>query len=150
LASVTDPAAVPNAVAAVLGITQQPGKTVSESVAAALEGRVRLLIFDNCEHVRLAFYIEKNIEQGLAWAVFEPNDEQLWSRIRSTIGEFMFTLWKQGALVGARPEAAYVVQCDATTTTQDDRGNGRVNVLVGFAPVRPAEFIELMTQAAQA
>jgi uncharacterized protein len=99
---------------------------------------------------RLSFYIEKSISRGLAWTVFEPNDAQLWSRIRRAVSGFMRTLWAQGALEGVRPEDAYFVRCDATTTTQGDRDSGKVNIFVGFAPVRPAEFIELsLTQAAQ-
>ncbi|MFJ1708979.1 phage tail sheath family protein [Kitasatospora sp. NPDC088346] len=95
---------------------------------------------------RLANYLESSLLIGLKWAVFEPNDEPLWSQIRLNIGSFMHGLFRQGAFAGRTPKEAYVVRCDATTTTQTDQGLGVVNVLVGFAPLRPAEFVVLRIQ----
>lgn len=92
---------------------------------------------------RLALYIEQSLLQGTAWAVFEPNDEPLWSSLRLSIGSFMNGLYKQGAFAGSSAKDAYFVQCDATTTTSVDQQLGRVNVSVGFAPLYPAEFVVL-------
>jgi uncharacterized protein len=92
---------------------------------------------------RLALFLERSIDEGTQWAVFEPNGERLWSEVRRRVEEFMLTLFRQGAFEGTRPEEAYFVRCDRTTMTQDDIDNGRLVILVGFAPVRPAEFIVL-------
>lgn len=96
--------------------------------------------------VRTALYMEESLYRGLKWAVFEPNDEPLWSQIRLNVGAFMHNLFRQGAFQGATPKEAYSVQCDATTTTQNDRNLGIVNVYVGFAPLKPAEFVVLHLQ----
>lgn len=90
---------------------------------------------------RLVNYIELSVQQGTQWAVFQPNDETLWSELRLTIGNFLHDLWKQGAFMGATAEQSYKVVCDATTTTPTDQQNGIVNVLIMVAPTRPAEFI---------
>jgi phage tail sheath protein FI len=95
---------------------------------------------------RLAFYIEESLYRGLHWAVFEPNDEPLWSQIRLNVGSFMHQLFRQGAFQGATPRDGYFVKCDGETTTQADRNLGIVNVWVGFAPLKPAEFIILYLQ----
>lgn len=95
---------------------------------------------------RLALYIEESLSQGLQWAVFEPNDEPLWSQIRLNVGAFMQTLFRQGAFQGSAPRDAYFVRCDRTTTTQNDVDRGIVNILVGFAPLKPAEFVVLQIQ----
>jgi hypothetical protein len=92
---------------------------------------------------RLALYIEESLYRGTRWAVFEPNDEPLWSQLRLNIGSFMHDLFRQGAFQGASPREAYFVKCDKETTTQSDRDKGIVNVLVGFAPLKPAEFVVL-------
>jgi phage tail sheath protein FI len=92
---------------------------------------------------RLANFLESSLLAGLRWVVFEPNDEALWSQIRLNIGSFMQGLFRQGAFAGVTPKEAYLVRCDASTTTPDDQAKGIVNVLVGFAPVRPAEFVIL-------
>jgi hypothetical protein len=92
---------------------------------------------------RLALFIEQSLIAGLAWTVFEPNAEPLWSTIRLTVNDFLSGLWKAGAFMGGTANEAFFVQCDATTTTQSDIDNGIVNVVVGFAPVEPAEFIIL-------
>jgi phage tail sheath protein FI len=73
--------------------------------------------------------------------VFEPNDEPLWAQIRLNVGSFMQELFRKGAFQGQTPADAYFVKCDGETTTQDDIDRGIVNILVGFAPLRPAEFV---------
>ncbi len=90
---------------------------------------------------RTASFIEASLRRGLQWAVFEPDGEPLWARIRLASGAFMNILFRQGAFQGARPDQAYVVKCDGQTTTQADIGQGVVNVLIGFAPLKPAEFV---------
>lgn len=89
---------------------------------------------------RLLIFLEDSIDRGMQWVVFEPNDEQLWGRVRRSIGNFLTTVWRNGALEGATPEQGFFVKCDRSTMTQDDRDNGRLIVLVGVAPVKPAEF----------
>jgi len=90
---------------------------------------------------RLAAYIERSIDHGLQWVVFEPNNEQLWERVREQVEEFLTTLWRNERLVGTKVEDAFFVRCDRTTMTEDDIVNGRLVVLIGFAPLRPAEFV---------
>ena len=92
---------------------------------------------------RLALFLESSIAEGIQWAVFEPNGEPLWARVRLAVEDFMLQLFHQGAFQGTRPEDAYFVRCDRTTMTQDDINNGRLVVLIGFAPVVPAEFITI-------
>lgn len=95
---------------------------------------------------RLALYIEESLYRGTQWVVFEPNDEPLWAQIRLNVGAFMHTLFRQGAFQGASPREAYLVKCDRETTTQDDINRGVVNILVGFAPLKPAEFVVIQIQ----
>ena len=95
---------------------------------------------------RLALYIEESLYRATKWVVFEPNDEPLWSHIRLNIGAFMHTLFRQGAFQGTTPKAAYFVKCDKETTTQDDINRGIVNIVVGFAPLKPAEFVIIKIQ----
>ncbi|MFJ4245038.1 phage tail sheath family protein [Streptomyces iakyrus] len=90
---------------------------------------------------RTAIMLRVSIYYGIQWAVFEPNDEPLWSQLRLSIGSFMTTLYRQGAFQGASASQAFFVKCDEETTTQTDIDNGVVNVLVGFAPLKPAEFV---------
>lgn len=90
---------------------------------------------------RTAIMMEVSIYEGIQWAVFEPNDEPLWSSLRLNINAFMMTLFRSGAFQGRTPEEAFFVKCDAETTTQQDIDLGRVNILVGFAPLKPAEFV---------
>lgn len=90
---------------------------------------------------RLFLYLEESIEEGTQWVVFEPNDERLWARVKQTITQFLTRVWKDGALMGNTPEEAFFVKCDRTTMTQDDIDNGRLIVLIGVAPVKPAEFV---------
>jgi phage tail sheath protein FI len=95
---------------------------------------------------RLALYIEESLYRGLKWVVFEPNDEPLWAQIRMNVGAFMHGLFRQGAFQGKTKNEAYFVKVDAETTTQADRNLGIVNIWVGFAPVRPAEFVVIYLQ----
>lgn len=95
---------------------------------------------------RLALFIEESIFRGTRWVVFEPNDEPLWSQVRLNVGAFMHDLFRQGALQGSSPPAAYFVKCDGETTTQNDIDRGVVNIVVGFAPLRPAEFVVIEIQ----
>lgn len=90
---------------------------------------------------RMAIMLRVSIYNGIQWAVFEPNDEDLWAALRLNIGSLMMTLFRQGAFQGSTPSQAFFVKCDAETTTQDDINLGIVNVLVGFAPLKPAEFV---------
>jgi phage tail sheath protein FI len=90
---------------------------------------------------RLFIYIEASIDYGTQWVVFEPNDQTLWARVRQTIGDFLDTTWRSGALQGATASQAYFVKCDMTTMTQDDIDNGRLICVIGIAPVKPAEFV---------
>jgi uncharacterized protein len=95
---------------------------------------------------RLALYIEESLFRGLKWVVFEGNDEPLWSQIRLNAGAFMHNLFRQGAFQGTTPRDAYFVKCDKETTTQNDINLGIVNIVVGFAPLKPAEFVILKLQ----
>ncbi|MBE9594778.1 MAG: phage tail sheath family protein [Proteobacteria bacterium] len=90
---------------------------------------------------RLFLFLEESIDEGTQWVVFEPNNEKLWARVRQTITQFLTRVWKDGALMGTTPEEAFFVKCDRTTMTQDDLDNGRLIVLIGVAPVKPAEFV---------
>jgi phage tail sheath protein FI len=90
---------------------------------------------------RLFIFLEHSIDKGTRWAVFEPNNEKLWADVRHTIDDFLFTVWKDGALMGSKPEDAYFVRCDRTTMTQNDLDNGRLICLIGVAPTKPAEFV---------
>lgn len=95
---------------------------------------------------RLALFIEESLYRGLKWVVFEPNDEPLYAQIRLNVGAFMNNLFRQGAFQGQKPKDAYFVKCDTETTTQNDRNLGIVNIWVGFAPLKPAEFVILYLQ----
>jgi phage tail sheath protein FI len=95
---------------------------------------------------RTALFIEESLYQGLKWVVFEPNDERLWSQIRLNVTGFMHGLFRQGAFQGTTPREAYLVKCDAETTTQGDIDRGIVNIVVGFKPLKPAEFVVLQIQ----
>jgi len=95
---------------------------------------------------RLALYIEESLYRGTQWVVFEPNDEPLWGQIRLNVGAFMHNLFRQGAFQGTTPREAYFVKCDKETTTQNDINLGIVNIVVGFAPLKPAEFVIIKLQ----
>lgn len=90
---------------------------------------------------RLFIFIEKSIEVGTQWAVFEPNNEELWARVSQSVSNFLTRVWRTGALLGIKPEQAFFVKCDRTTMTQDDLDNGRLIMIVGIAPTKPAEFV---------
>jgi uncharacterized protein len=95
---------------------------------------------------RTTLFIEESLYRGTKWVVFEPNDEPLWSQIRLNVGAFMHDLFRKGAFQGKTPREAYSVKCDGETTTQTDIDNGIVNIEVGFAPLKPAEFVILKIQ----
>ena len=95
---------------------------------------------------RLALFIEESLYRGTQWVVFEPNDEPLWSKIRVNVGNFMRDLFMKQALHGTKSQEAYFVKCDGETTTQADIDNGIVNIIVGFAPLKPAEFVIIKIQ----
>jgi hypothetical protein len=95
---------------------------------------------------RLALYMEESLFRGTQWVVFEPNDTPLWAQIRLNVGSFMQDLFVQGAFQGSTPQQAYFVKCDSETTTQNDIDNGIVNIVVGFAPLKPAEFVIIQIQ----
>jgi uncharacterized protein len=90
---------------------------------------------------RYLAYLEHSLEGGTQWAVFEPNGEALWARVRTTVTDFLTTEWRSGMLQGAAAEQAFFVRCDQTTMTQNDLDNGRLNIVIGVAPVKPAEFV---------
>jgi uncharacterized protein len=95
---------------------------------------------------RMALFLEESLFRGTQWVVFEPNDEPLWSAIRLNVGSFMQTYFLKGAFQGQTPDQAYFVKCDSETTTQTDIDNGIVNILVGFAPLKPAEFVVIQIE----
>jgi phage tail sheath protein FI len=95
---------------------------------------------------RTALFIEESLYRGTQWVVFEPNDEPLWAQIRLNVGAFMHNLFRQGAFQGTTPRDAYFVKCDKETTTQNDINLGIVNIVVGFAPLKPAEFVVIKLQ----
>jgi phage tail sheath protein FI len=91
----------------------------------------------------LALHIEESVSRGIAWAAFAPNGEALWSELRLNIGAFMQSLFRQGALQGVNAQDAWFVRCNAETNTRDDLDQGRCNVVIGFAPLKPGEFVML-------
>jgi len=95
---------------------------------------------------RTALFIEESLFRALKWVVFEPNDEPLWAEIRLNVGAFMHNLFRQHAFQGITPTDAYFVKCDKETTTQNDINLGIVNIVVGFAPLKPAEFVVIQIQ----
>jgi uncharacterized protein len=95
---------------------------------------------------RFTLFLEESLYRGSKWVVFEPNDEPLWAQIRLNIGAFLQNLFRQGAFQGTSPRDAYFVKCNSETTTQNDIDNGIVNIVVGFAPLKPAEFVILKIQ----
>ena len=95
---------------------------------------------------RFFIYLEQSIDQGLQWVVFEPNTEATWLRVRQGVENFLTRVWRDGALLGSRPNDAFFVKCDRTTMTQDDIDTGRLVGLAGVAPIRPAEFVLLRFQ----
>jgi uncharacterized protein len=115
--------------------------------ARTLRGADRLA--DQWKYVpvrRTALFIEESLYRGTQWVVFEPNDEPLWAAIRLNVGAFMNSLFRQGAFQGRTPQQAYLVKCDADNNPQNDIDRGIVNILVGFAPLKPAEFVLIRIQ----
>lgn len=107
------------------------------------------LLADDYKYIpvrRLALFIEESLFRGTQWVVFEPNDNPLWAQIRLNVGAFMQNLFRQGAFQGKTPTDAYFVKCDSETTTQNDINQGIVNIVVGFAPLKPAEFVVIQLQ----
>jgi uncharacterized protein len=92
---------------------------------------------------RYFIYLEDSIDRGTQWTVFEPNDEPLWATLRSSISDFLLSEFRRGALAGEKPEEAFFVRCDRSTMTQDDLDAGRLVCVVGVAPLRPAEFVDI-------
>jgi Bacteriophage tail sheath protein len=90
---------------------------------------------------RLQFFIEQSLAASIGWVTFEPNDEPLWAKVRTSVETFMLDLFGKGAFAGSKPEDAFMVKCDRTTMSQNDIDNGRMILQVGFAPLRPAEFV---------
>jgi phage tail sheath protein FI len=90
---------------------------------------------------RLLIYLEQSITKGTTWAVFEPNNDATWAKVKTAIENFLMQTWKNGFLMGVNPQEAYFVKIDRTTMNQSDIDNGRLIVLIGIAPVKPAEFI---------
>jgi phage tail sheath protein FI len=133
-----------------LGVNGLRGFPVTGNVAwgaRTLEGADRLA--SEWKYIpvrRLALFIEETLFRGTQWVVFEPNDEPLWAQIRLNIGAFMQDLFRQGAFQGSSPRDAFFVRCDRTTTTQSDIDRGVVNIHVGFAPLKPAEFVVIRIQ----
>jgi phage tail sheath protein FI len=133
-----------------LGVNALRGFPVTGNVAwgaRTLEGADRLA--SEWKYIpvrRLALFIEESLFRGTQWVVFEPNDEPLWAQIRLNVGAFMQDLFRQGAFQGSSPREAFFVRCDRTTTTQSDIDRGVVNIHVGFAPLKPAEFVVIRIQ----
>lgn len=92
---------------------------------------------------RFALYLQESLDRGLEWAAIESNGPALWSRVRSAVDAFMLAEWRRGALQGAKPEEAWFVRCDTTTMTPADLAAGRLVLQLGFAPLKPAEFVVL-------
>jgi uncharacterized protein len=90
---------------------------------------------------RLFIFVEESLDEGLQWVVFEPNAEPLWARVHRTVTGFLRRVWRDDALAGVTEDEAFFVRCDRSTMTEDDIANGRLIVLVGIAPVHPAEFV---------
>ena len=95
---------------------------------------------------RTALFLEESLFRGTKWVVFEPNDEPLWAKIRLNLNAFMMSLFRQGAFQGTDPKDAFYVKCDKETTTPDDINKGIVNIEVGFASLKPAEFVVIKIQ----
>jgi uncharacterized protein len=95
---------------------------------------------------RMTIFLEQSILAGIQWAVFEPNDAALWSQVSDAIGAFLQQLFTQGAFAGTTPAQSYFVRCDNTTVTQADINAGVLNIVVGFAPMQPAEFVIISLQ----
>jgi len=125
------------------GILLWGARTLAPAIGAAHSG------YEYVPVRRLALFLEESIMRGIQWAVFEPNGPVLWAKLQSTVSAFLHGLYQQGAFHGITPADAYFVKCDATTTTKTDIDQGAVNIVVGFAPLQPAEFVTLKIVALQ-
>jgi phage tail sheath protein FI len=124
-------------------------RTIGSVVWGARTLRGADVLADDYKYVpvrRLALFLEETLWRSTQWVVFEPNDEPLWAQVRASVGAFLQDLFRQGAFQGTTPRDAYFVRCDAETTTQYDIDRGIVNIVVGFAPLKPAEFVVLSVQ----
>lgn len=129
---------------AVNALRSFPGVGTVVFGARTLVGGAANVAFQQWRYVpvrRMALFIEQTLYRNLGWAVFEPNDAPLWLALRTSVEAFMLSLFRQGAFQGSTPSQAFLVKCDDTTTTQTDIDNGVVNILVGFRPLKPAEFV---------
>jgi phage tail sheath protein FI len=97
---------------------------------------------------RLGLFLEESILRGVAWAAFEPNAEPLWVRVRASVTDFLSGLWRQGAFAGNTAQASFFVRCGADTMTQEDIDAGHLTILIGVAPLKPAEFVIIRIGAA--
>jgi len=95
---------------------------------------------------RFALFLEESLYDGTQWVVFQNNADPLWAQIRMNVTAFMMNLFRQGAFAGTTPQTAFFVKCDAETTTPSDQNLGIVNIIVGFAPLKPAEFVVISIQ----
>jgi Bacteriophage tail sheath protein len=123
-----------------------PGKVVWGSRTLAGSDQAAFSEWKYIPVRRTALFIEGTLDRGTKWVVFEPNDEPLWSQIRLNVAAFMQGLFRNGAFQGVTPKDGYFVKCDKETTTQDDINHGVVNIIVGFAPLKPAEFVVIKIQ----
>jgi hypothetical protein len=112
---------------------------LGERTLASSNPRTQDWIYVNVR--RTMIFVEQSIHAGTKWAVFEPNGELLWAKLRASVSAFMDSQRRNGAFQGSRAQDAFFVKCDGTTTTQADIDNGIVNIVVGFAPIKPAEFV---------
>ena len=118
-----------------------PSRPGPESEASRAHPGVPASELNEVKLQRYMAYLEHSLNQGTQWAVFEPNGEALWARARTTVTDFLTHEWRSGKLQGASAEQAFFVRCDQSTMTQNDLDNGRLNIVVGVAPVKPAEFV---------
>ena len=132
----------------VAGFSREAGHALGSSLGSPGINRLRFIPVESQDSEwkyvnirRLAVFIEQSLYHGTQWAVFEPNGPALWAALTSSIAGFLTSLWQSGALQGSRPDEAFFVRCDRSTMTQNDIDNGRLVAFVGFAPVRPAEFV---------
>ena len=149
--AVGDLAKVPNPIVSrpLVGLAPTGGSTAlrfftaqGNQISGAAMARTAPAVQLNSVNI-LTAKIEGSIEDGLRWAVFENNNSVLWAKVVNSVEGFMQNLYQQGAFQGTSPSQAYFVQCGATTMTQNDLDNGRLIVIVGFAPLHPAEFVVL-------
>jgi phage tail sheath protein FI len=109
-----------------------PGGNATKEIVASPEKQAQYLD-----------YLKKSLTQQTQWVVFQPNTPKLWANVRQTVNNFLLSEWKQGKLQGARAQQAFFVKCDSSTMTQNDIDNGRVILLVGVAPQKPAKFVTI-------